>query len=579
MALVQALENTDDVPNPAPAHAIEVVIYTVAPPNQTIIVSTPVTQGWEDEATPSPDTVFKRRAEALYNAWISSIGRMNAHSFKKLNKEYLVNVVGNWPAGCTTPQWSMSGTSFVPTPPPPPSSRLSNTPLLHTSHTCVAALLITGLMLMPCAQLFNNARGRDHVSSSPNVLCWSGDTQEQEARKIMDEIQVLASGPQPTHTDQEVLTQLTAGASMAVRDWADDIALQRIGYSYYLQNGEIPPLVGGIHNGPDGSLLVAFMLTAATLGAGICDLCYPGSQAHCCCSRFYPPGSAGGPSPYCPIQPCEDLIQLPLDIPMPESQVELIQAMTGQLLGELSAQGVSKLSRPELWQEIYAQERDVLRQRVHTSGFAEDWKCQLQVDLQRNMAEEVLQALIATFKAQGNALKEQTSLAKRVAKKVSQLCAGWEADLDGLVEQEHITFEAEWRDDWQRVAFREAETEWCVWKDTELAKVKVKAMSCTSFEYVVQMCSDNAVKLVEEKRSFTTEYFAANYQAWVAQELENCWPQVEQMAQGYTRERYLQEELDCIWLEIWDKAQAKMAKCITKYKANLEHNLTKAADE
>ncbi|KAH9017288.1 hypothetical protein EDB85DRAFT_2155294 [Lactarius pseudohatsudake] len=437
------------------------------------------------------------------------------------------------------------------------------------------------------------ARGRDRVSHSPDVARWAGDTQEQEAKAIMDELRILAGSKVPGRTDQEALTQLTAGdAPEVARNWADDIAPQRIGYGYYLQADTLPPMTGGAHDGPEGALSAAFQLTAATLGSGIGDPRLPANRVVTSDTWFR--GAAATLASLIrgvlvsdqffkqggyPVEPCSDIIQLPPGIAMPDSQVELLQAMTCQLLSELSAQGVSRLARPELWQAIYDQERDVLRERVRTSDFAEGWMARLKASLQQTTAEEAIRSLIATFEEEGAALKEQATLAVRVAEKVSRLRAGWEADLNGLVEQERITFEHEWRDDWQRAASKEAEKEWRTWKDTELAKAKAEAMNQISLDYVLQMCGGDAQKLIEEKRQFAKEYVAANYQAWVAQELEARWPQVEQTAQSYTRERYLQEELNRIWPDVRDEARADVAERVVAYKANLERNLTKAADE
>ncbi|KAH9008987.1 hypothetical protein EDB85DRAFT_2163497 [Lactarius pseudohatsudake] len=799
-ALVLALENADDVPEPAPG--LEGILYFANPaplpahvleaPAGSLISTSPLPAGWED--TPSPDSIYERKAEALYDAWLVYIGRMNPKTFEKLNIEYSANTVGNlaiWRLACwmhrapavrvreflraqspPTPiieaiqhafatrltrlrgriidhgthadsvrtvleEWNAGiGLAALPISPALPSpspstieamreavpspivpvvpgdalaldwtskhylapisissgSSTSSVVLIHphekatieralrrvarhtparpalsrrpsitfreasgapddlpedavsdSSSTPTATPAVcdfperldiwqnstpSNCSSIPMAPGDNDqvpilvdtpeesvemdhtrsppadmgrprgdgrmtAAGRDHVSPSPDVPRWAGNTQEQEAKAVMDELHILASSRLPARTDQEALTQLTAGdAPEVARNWADDIAPQRIGYGYYLQSDVLPPLAGGTHDGPEGALSAAFQLTAATLGAGIGDPRLPANRVVNSDTWFH--GAAATLASLIrgilvsdqffkqggyPVKPCSDIIQLPPGIAMPDSQVELLQAMTSQLLSELSAQGVSRLARPELWQAIYDQERDVLREQVRSSDFAEVWMSRLRTSLQQTTAEEAIRSLIATFEAEGAALKEQATLAERVAAKVARLCTSWEADLNGLVEQERISFEHEWRSDFQRAASKEAEREWRLWKDGELAKAKAEAMNQISLEYVLQMCGDDAAKLVEEKRQFAKEYVAANYQAWVAQELEARWPQVEQTAQGYTRERYLQEELNRIWPDVRDEARADVAERVVAYKANLERNLTKAADE
>ncbi|KAH9044122.1 hypothetical protein EDB84DRAFT_1559071 [Lactarius hengduanensis] len=790
-ALVLALENADDVPEPALGPEVTLYFAPAPAPAPALVLEAPATSpipasplpaGWED--TPSPDTIFERMAEALYEGWLEFIGRMNPKKFEQLNAEYSANTVGDmniWRLACwmhrapavrvreflrkhspPTPiieaiqhafatrltrlrgrigdhgthadsvrtvleEWnagiglaSLPASAALPSPGPStveamraavPSPIISVEPghaqapisissdsgtssvvLIHphekatieralqrvarhtparpalsrrpsitfreasgapddpegdaasnSSSTPTATPAVrdfpgrndawqnstpSDCSSIPMAPGDNDqvpilvdtpeesmetdhtrspptdmgrprgdgrmtAAGRDHASPSPDIPRWAGDTQEQEAKVVMDELRILAAARLPDRSDQEALTQLTAGdAPEVARNWADDIAPQRIGYGYYLQSDVLPPLAGGAHDGPEGALSAAFQLTAATLGAGIGDPRLPANRVVGSDTWFR--GAAATLASLIrgvlvsdsffkqggyPVEPCSDIIQLPPGVAMPDSQVELLQAMTSQLLSELSAQGVSRLARPELWQAIYDQERDVLRERVRSSDFAKGWLSRLQTSLQQTTAEEAIRSLIATFEAEGAALKEQATLAERVAAKVTRLRAGWEADLNGLVEQEHISFEHEWRSDFQRAATKEAEREWRTWKDGELAKVKAEAMNQISLEYVLQMCGDDAAKLVEEKRQFAKEYVAANYQAWVAQELEARWPQVEQTAQGYTRERYLQEELNRIWPDVRDEARADVAERVIAYKANLERNLIKAADE
>ncbi|KAH9024110.1 hypothetical protein EDB85DRAFT_2150723 [Lactarius pseudohatsudake] len=96
-ALAITLENADN--NLQYAQGIEVSLYMVAPVAPTTIRVSPM----ELDPTPSPDTIFERKAVALYDAWIALIGRMNPKKFEELQVEYSANQVGNphiWLLSC-----------------------------------------------------------------------------------------------------------------------------------------------------------------------------------------------------------------------------------------------------------------------------------------------------------------------------------------------------------------------------------------------------------------------------------------------------------------------------------------------
>ncbi|KAH9005445.1 hypothetical protein EDB86DRAFT_2825097 [Lactarius hatsudake] len=428
--------------------------------------------------------------------------------------------------------------------------------------------------------------GPEAPSSSLDVPRWSGDTQEQEAKAIMDELRAIAARPRPDPAPLPQLTQLPPGASITAWDWADTLASWRIGYAYYLQNGNINPVRDGAYEGPDGALGPAFLLAADALGSGVGPPLDIGSQVvasntwfRCAAialsaitqgvlvsDDFFRLGAF-------PVRPCPDAIELHNDLPVPASQIELLQAMTGQLLEELSAKGISRLSHPELWQEIYAQERDLLWQVVWDSDEHRVWRDQLMQDAKRATAKEALQTIIANFKAEGAALMEQISLAERVAAKVVEHRAGWSEQLEALVDHEKASFKAEWEESLHRTAMHEAQAEWRTWKETELAKARAEAMNRISLDYVIQQCGTDAEAMIAAKRDFARDFVAHNYQGWVDQALSEKWPQIEQRAQEYTREQYLQEELARIWPDVRDDARKEVQDRVAKYKADLEASL------
>ncbi|KAH8979553.1 hypothetical protein EDB86DRAFT_3107947 [Lactarius hatsudake] len=433
--------------------------------------------------------------------------------------------------------------------------------------------------------------GPPTASSSLDVPRWSGDTQEQEAKAIMDALRASAARPRPDKTLLPALTNLPAESTQTARDWADTLNSKRIGYAYYLLNGTIDPVAGGAYEGPDGALMNAFLLATDVLGSGVGPPLDVGSRVvnsnawfRCAAAslsaitrgvlvsdEFFRLGAF-------PVKPCPDSIQYHNQLQAPESQVELLQAMTGQLLEELSAKGISRLSRPELWQEIYAQERDHLRQAVRDSEEHAIWQSQLMQDAKRATAEEALAAIIKTFKADEAALKEQTSLAARIATKVGSLRASWEAEFEQGVERERAALKAQWQDDLHRTAMHEAQAEWRTWKETELATARAEAMNRISLDYVLQACGSDAEAMIAAKRDFARDFVAHNYQGWVDQALCERWPEIEQHAQGYTREQYLNEELGRIWPEVREEARKEAEANAAKYRANLEVSLNKTAD-
>ncbi|KAH8978802.1 hypothetical protein EDB86DRAFT_2836464 [Lactarius hatsudake] len=428
------------------------------------------------------------------------------------------------------------------------------------------------------------------ASSLLDVPRWSGDTQEQEAKAVLDALHATAARPRPDRLVLPALTNLPEGSTLTARDWADTLASKRIGYAYYLQNGSIDPVVGGAYEGPDGALTNAFLVAADALGSGVGPPLDVGSRIvssntwfRCAAATlsaitrgllvsddFFRLGAF-------PVQPCPDAIQYHKHLQAPESQVELLQAMAGQLLEELSAKGISKLSHLELWQEIYAQERDLLRQTIRDSEEHQAWKAQLMQDAKRATAEEALAAIIHTFKADEAALMEQTSLAARVATKVGSLRASWEAEFEESVERECCALRAQWQDELHWVALHEVQAEWRTWKETELATARAEAMNRILLDYALQACGDDAAAMIAAKCDFACDFVAHNYQGWVDQALSERWPEVEQRAQEYTREQYLREELDCIWPEVRDEAWAEVHARVAKLKEDLKASLTKTA--
>ncbi|KAH9023987.1 hypothetical protein EDB84DRAFT_1564554 [Lactarius hengduanensis] len=94
-ALVASLEDADN--DSTTPHGVKTTLHVDAA--TALILSGPSSL----EDTPSPDSIFDKKAEALYHAWVVLLGQMNPKNFEKLQREYSANPVGNthvWLLSC-----------------------------------------------------------------------------------------------------------------------------------------------------------------------------------------------------------------------------------------------------------------------------------------------------------------------------------------------------------------------------------------------------------------------------------------------------------------------------------------------
>ncbi|KAH9012007.1 hypothetical protein EDB83DRAFT_2530075 [Lactarius deliciosus] len=261
--------------------------------------------------------------------------------------------------------------------------------------------------------------------------------------------------------------------------------------------------------------------------------------------------------------------------------------MTEQLLSELTATGEDRLNREDLWNSIKEQEILMLRDALRKDAEREigEWEREMVCSLKGKAIDRALAGLIEDLEAEGSSCAEGAELAQRTLDKVMEKkgrkgvkpvppkqLAKWQ--------NEYVT---EAREALKAKAYADAEKEWKLWRENQLAKAQSEALRRTSIEYVIQQCGDDAEAIIAEKRQFAKEFAHTNYQNWLDQIMADKWPEIEDHAQGWTREQYLDRELAKIFPEVREEAyqiaRKEAQEAAAAHGARLEAQLKDAADK
>ncbi|KAH9044153.1 hypothetical protein EDB84DRAFT_1559105 [Lactarius hengduanensis] len=412
---------------------------------------------------------------------------------------------------------------------------------------------------------------------SPMEVVWGPSTQTQEARATLDELRLLSRANPPSQVEiSDVYNAQIEEAAEWANIWADTIAPLREGYARYVLDGPIPPLKGGNRIEPPHVLDAAFRVVVAAVGGGFDK---PGSpedrtlasgnwfravsalmgatiRGMLVSQGFFDQGSW-------PLDPCIDNFSLADDLERPSTQLELVRSMTEQLLAELTVQGEDRLNREDLWNSIKEQEIAMLRDAMSKQAESEigEWEREMIASLKGKAIDRALAGLIEDLEAEGSSCASGAELAKEVLDKVMdkkgkrgvkpippKQIAKWQNE---YVQEAREELKA------KAQAYADAEREWKLWKENQLAKAQGEAMRRLSIEYIIEKCGDEAVQIIAEKRDFAKEYAHSNYQNWMNQALEERWPSIESDAQKWTREEYMTRELNAIYPEVHAEAYAK----------------------
>ncbi|KAI9429553.1 hypothetical protein H4582DRAFT_2065091 [Lactarius indigo] len=244
-------------------------------------------------------------------------------------------------------------------------------------------------------------------------------------------------------------------------------------------------------------------------------------------SNFFKQGSF-------PIDPCNNTFHLEESLPVPETQLNYLKEHVAQLSSELMATGNQVMMDEESkWTHIREMEVVDYKNQIWQELEPEfkEWQDELLSGLMGQEVDATLCMLLVWLEAEGPCLKDEAL----------QACQAVALSDD----------------------FKEVETEWHQWKDDKLAKAKTEALHSLSLDYMLVHCGDNAAVLIAEKHEIAKGYVSENYQQWVSQALEECWPSVEAEAQKWTRDQYLNLELTWIWPEVGAEAVAVFPQGIT----------------
>ncbi|KAH9161476.1 hypothetical protein EDB89DRAFT_1913863 [Lactarius sanguifluus] len=440
---------------------------------------------------------------------------------------------------------------------------------------------------------------------TPSVF-WADGSQTQWAKATMDELRELASIPRFPH---EVLNGLPGSPNVEMRDMAGLLHPQRIGYSFYLQGGNLSPLKEGLQIGTDVELNAAFHSVAATLSAGLDCPSNPhlwvlGSADWFRAATIVVLGKFGlvrfgpvlakpetepfnfhqtepKPNPNCskpfqtipnhfkPIKktilrgiltsnnfytqgdfslsPCPDEFQLADGLPLPLSQRGLLQEVTAQMQAELAALGDARVNRAELWEATRAKERAVIEQAVRDelAPQVDEWKKGMWAGLRSLAVDDGFAYLIDQIMAEG--LEKEVAVAGAMQAEYQLYKQSWEHDHADRLRELHAEWDAQALKEQKAAHEAEVAAQWRAWKETELAEAKKQALAKITLEDVIRECGSDASLLIKEKCRFAEEYVRAKYQDWVAEEQSRIWPEVEWLAQLTTREDYLWEERERIY--------------------------------
>ncbi|KAI9429558.1 hypothetical protein H4582DRAFT_2065095 [Lactarius indigo] len=272
------------------------------------------------------------------------------------------------------------------------------------------------------------------------------------------------------------------------------------------------------------------------------------------------------------LDPCDDTYHFNEVMPVPEIQLGLIKELVAQFSSELTATGNQVMDEEAKWTHIRQIEVIEYKNQIRTELELEfeEWRDELLTSLVGCEVDDALRMLLARLEVDGDRLKDQAVRTRQALAVMTELQERWKAEYDATAAAaEREAFLDSVRDDYRHIAMKEAETEWRLWKDLELAKAKAEALRSLSLDYVLEKCGDDAAALVAEKREFTKGYIAAQYQTWVGQALEEHWPSVEAEAQKWTRDQYLNLELAHIWPEVGGEAKADTAWRAERYREKL----------
>ncbi|KAH9009349.1 hypothetical protein EDB85DRAFT_2162825 [Lactarius pseudohatsudake] len=215
---------------------------------------------------------------------------------------------------------------------------------------------------------------------SPMEVFYGPSTQTQEARTTLRELCELSKQVPPSLAEVGAAAEASIDEAADWADiWAETIAPLREGYARYALRDPIPLLKGGNRIEPAHALDTAFRVVVAAVGAGFDKPGHPqdrtlnsGHWFRCVSAvlgatvrgmlvsqGFFDQGSW-------PLDPCLDMFTLADGLERPSTQVELVRAVTKQLLSELTVQGEDRLNREDLRNSIKEQEIAMLRDAVRS---------------------------------------------------------------------------------------------------------------------------------------------------------------------------------------------------------------------
>ncbi|KAH9070741.1 hypothetical protein EDB83DRAFT_2579864 [Lactarius deliciosus] len=441
---------------------------------------------------------------------------------------------------------------------------------------------------------------RVHKGQIPNIVY--GLTQSDPTRHVTYAVASQQSSVRiPTQAESLNLYSVDDKEAADWADnWANTIGPLREGYSRYLLREPIQPIKGGVRIEPAEALDIGLRLMVAAIGHGFDQPKHPeertlsagnwfrGTSALLAAiirgmlvsQKFFDLGAW-------PLDPLSDTFTLHEDLERPETQLELVRSMTEQLLSELTATGEDRLNREDLWTSIKEQEILMLRDALRKDAERDigEWEREMVASLKGKAIDRALAGLIEDLEAEGSSCAEGAELAQQVLDKVMtkkgkkgvkpvppKQLAKWQNE-----------YVAEAREALKAQAYAEAETEWKHWRENQLVKAQAEAIRRLSIKYVIEQCGDDAAAVIAEKRQFAKEFAHANYQNWLDQVMADKWPEIEDAAQGWTRQQYLDHELAKIYPDVHEEAhriaRKEAQEAATAHGARLEQQLKDAADK
>ncbi|KAH8995555.1 hypothetical protein EDB86DRAFT_2829462 [Lactarius hatsudake] len=414
--------------------------------------------------------------------------------------------------------------------------------------------------------LLRQLSARD-TASNPLVVdtltvTWEGGTQTQEARATLAELHELASIP---HFPREILEGLPQGPNVETEALANLQNPQHLSYGFYLQNADLTPLKEGVQVGSKEGLNVAFHVVAAALSLGLDQAgepqlrvlssndWYRGAsvtlsatlQGVLASSNFHAQGDF-------PLTPCPDRFTLAEGLPVPHTQHSLLLEMCAQLIDELGVTGDARTNRRDLWAEVRAQECTSMEEAVQAelAPQVKEWKKGMWARLQNLAVDDGFTFLIDALQAEGTSMSMEAMVAEALHAESLLWRQQWEHENEDCLMEKKEAWKITALTELEASAWAQAAREWQEWREMELATAKKAAMDRVSLEDILTHCGSDAAHLIEEKKRFTREYVTSHYQDWVHEEQSRIWLDIEDMAQKSSRNEYLWEEKDRIFLDV-----------------------------